>query len=290
MTRCQIPPKIAVINSFAGYGRCSMTEALPIISAMKVQACPVPTAVFSNHTGFPAHYGVDFTEHLAGYLGQWEAMALAFDGIYCGYLGRKEQIPPVLSFLSQQQRDGRPIILVDPVMGDHGRAYRAITPEHCSALRKLAALADIITPNLTEACLLTGTPYREGPWQEEALYRLCLALHGLGPRQIVITGLEQPSEADGSLQFVNYLSERPHGGGFPKTARVITPAAGPSRHGTGDIFSSIVAAAAVKGMPLSASVQKAADFIGACIRASEQLGIPEPEGVCFENLLSLLLS
>lgn len=285
---CKIPPKIAVINSFAGYGRCSTTEALPIISAMRAQACPVPTAIFSNHTGFPSHYGVDFTEHMKGYLEQWEALGLTFDGIYCGYLGKKEQLLPVSAFLARQRQRGCPVILVDPVMGDHGKAYKAITADHCTALRELVGLADIITPNITEACLLTGTPYWEGDWPKEELEALCHALHGLGPGKVVITGLEHRSGSDGAVHFANFLSERQAGSAFSETACIVTPAAGPSRHGTGDIFASIVAADAVMGSSLSSSVQKAADFISACIRTSEELCIPEQDGVCFENLLSML--
>lgn len=284
----RIPPKIAVINSLAGYGRCSVTEALPIISVMQVQACPVPTSVFSNHTGFSTHYGVDFTAHMAGYLNQWDSLGLVFDGIYCGFLGEKEQIPIVADFLHRQRQKGCSMILVDPVMGDHGKAYRTITPAHCNALKKLVSLADIITPNLTEACLLTDTPYRENGWQEDTLRRLCEALHEMGPEKIAVTGLPCTIGQTKKDGFLNLTSERNPGAGTAALSQIITPAAGPSRHGTGDIFASILAADAVKGAVFSDSVRKAADFIAACIRASEELGIPEQDGVCFENLLHTL--
>lgn len=284
----RIPPKIAVINSFAGYGRCSTTEALPIISAMKVQACPVPTSIFSNHTGFSTHYGVDFTEHMAGYLNQWDSLGIVFDGIYCGFLGKKEQIPLVAAFLQKQRQKGCSMILVDPVMGDHGKAYKTITAKHCAALKELVSLADIITPNITEACLLTDTPYHENDWQESELQGLCSALHAMGPAKIAITGLPCKTEGEHGDGFLNLISvQSPNGKAFT-VSQIITPSAGPSRHGTGDIFASILAADAVNGTAFLNSVQKAADFIASCIRASEELGIPEQDGVCFENFLYTL--
>ena len=276
----QIPKKAAVINSFAGYGRCSLTEALPILSAMRVQACPVPTAVFSNHTGFAAFACQDLTAFLPSYLEQWKQLNLTFDGVLCGFLGQAEQILSVSSFLSDQKSRGCQTILVDPVMGDHGKPYRTITPKHCQKLRSLIPLADIITPNITEACLLTDTPWKDGFWNESELSELCQRLHKLGPSKIVITGL--PCLIHGKEGFENYLSCKE-----PFSQRAcLTPSAGPSRHGTGDIFASILMADALNGVDFSVSVQKAADFISKCISASKALQIPEPDGVCFENFLS----
>ena len=247
----QIPKKAAVINSFAGYGRCSLTEALPILSAMRVQACPVPTAVFSNHTGFAAFACQDLTAFLPSYLEQWKQLNLTFDGVLCGFLGQAEQILSVSSFLSDQKSRGCQTILVDPVMGDHGKPYRTITPKHCQKLRSLIPLADIITPNITEACLLTDTPWKDGFWNESELSELCQRLHKLGPSKIVITGL--PCLIHGKEGFENYLSCRE-----PFSQRAcLTPSAGPSRHGTGDIFASILMADALNGVDFSVSVQKA---------------------------------
>ena len=122
---CRIPKKIAMINDIAGYGRCSATEAIPIISAMKVQVCPVPTSLFSNHTGFPVHFMHDCTPYMRDYLAKWKELGFRFDGIYCGFLGSAEQIGIVQEFLA-----GWPDVpfILDPVMGDHGKAYRTVTP------------------------------------------------------------------------------------------------------------------------------------------------------------------
>ena len=282
----QIPPKIAVINSFAGYGRCSTTEALPIISAMRVQACPVPTAIFSNHTGFSSYYKVDFTQQMAEYFAQWDALGFVFDGIYCGFLGEKDEIPLVASFIKGQREKGSPLVLLDPVMGDHGRTYGPVLPEYCSALKDLVSLADLITPNITEACLLTGAPYTSDVWQEAELAKLCGKLHALGPGKIVITGLRRDTAQKGSSDFLNFISQKEKG--LIHTQSLYSPEAGSCRHGTGDIFASILAADAVRGVAFEDSVKKAADFISLCIWGSDALGMPETEGVCLENYLDFL--
>lgn len=281
----KIPPKVAAINSFAGYGRCSVTELLPILSVMGVQACPVPTAVFSNHTGFSSFYCQDLTAQMPDYLAQWEQLGLVFDGISCGFLGKEEQIPAVAGFIGSQKQKGCPMVLIDPVMGDHGRPYRTVTPKHCLSLKNLVKLADIITPNITEACLLTDTPWKEDIWSDEELQQICEKLHALGPAKIAVTGLF--AETKNGEGFSNFLSCK--NGFSTHFSRCDTPSAGPSRHGTGDIFAAILTADAVNGVEFSRSVQKASDFIADCIRVSEALSIPEPEGVCFENLLGSLL-
>lgn len=304
MTPNRIPPRIAMFNDIAGYGRCAAAVAIPVISAMQVQVCPVPTSVFSNHTGFPQHFSRDLTEDLPAYLSMWETLGFTFDAVYAGYLGSTAQVRIVQDFLScQKQRfaagtkapasacasPGTPLVIVDPILGDHGKRYRAITPEHTQAMKQLICMADIITPNLTEACLLTDTPYRENGWSEIELLLLADKLHALGPARIVITGIQE-----GDV-FLNYISQRlpdlSHPGRLETRRETFSqPSAGPARHGTGDIFSSVVAADAVKGNAFSASVRLASHFVSECIRVSEALQIPEPDGVCVENLLPLLFS
>ena len=273
---CRIPKKIAMINDIAGYGRCSATESIPIISAMKVQVCPVPTSLFSNHTGFPVHFMHDCTPYLRDYLAKWKELGFRFDGIYCGFLGSAEQIGIVQEFLA-----GWPDVpfILDPVMGDHGKAYRTVTPEHCEGLKSLLSRAAIITPNITEACLLTDTPYRESGWKRDELCLLARQLHAMGPDKVVITGLRENED------YINFISERTDG--LTTEVNRIN-SAGHSWHGTGDIFASIIAADAVNGVPFGESVEKAASFVRTCISASIRLGIPEQEGVCFENFLALL--
>ena len=164
--------KIAVINDIAGYGRCAMTVLLPIISYMGVQACPLLTSVFSSNTAFPDFYKDDYTDRMEAYIKSWEKIGLRqkFDGIATGYLGSVRQIEIVRCFVREFSRE-ETLVIVDPVMGDHGRIYSAHTVELCTELRKLVALADIITPNLTEGCHLAGIPYKERAGRERSSFK-----------------------------------------------------------------------------------------------------------------------
>ena len=273
-------PRLAMINDIAGFGRCSTTVSLPVISVMKVQVCPVPTSVLSNHLGFPLCHFDDYTSHMRDYIKIWKELGLTFDGLYCGFLGNEEQIDIVREFVEMFRP---PLFLLDPVMGDHGRAYSSITETHVQKMKELLPLADIITPNITEACLLTGTPWKDGEWTMQELSGLCERLASLclkdssSVHSIVITGIRQGDS------LVNFLWDD----GVYTT--VSTPIAGASRPGTGDIFASILAADAVRGETLLSSVQKAANFVGLCIAGSEKAGTPVQEGVVFEKYLAALL-
>ena len=272
-------PRLAMINDIAGFGRCSTTVSLPVISVMKVQVCPVPTSVLSNHLGFPLCHFDDYTSHMRDYIKVWNELGLTFDGLYCGFLGNEEQIDIVREFVEMFRP---PLFLLDPVMGDHGRAYSSITKTHVQKMKELLPLADIITPNITEACLLTGTPWKDGEWTMQELSGLCeklasLCLKDSVSASIVITGIRQ-----GDF-LVNFLWDD----GVYTT--VASPIAGASRPGTGDIFASILAADAVRGETLLSSVQKAANFVGLCIAGSEKAGTPVQEGVVFEKYLAALL-
>lgn len=272
-------PRLAMINDIAGFGRCSTTVSLPVISVMKVQVCPVPTSVLSNHLGFPLCHFDDYTSHMRDYIKIWKELGLTFDGLYCGFLGNEEQINIVREFVEMFRP---PLFLLDPVMGDHGRAYSSITETHVQKMKELLPLADIITPNITEACLLTGTPWKDGEWTMQELSGLCerlasLCLKDSVSASIVITGIRQ-----GDF-LVNFLWDD----GVYTT--VASPIAGASRPGTGDIFASILAADAVRGETLLSSVQKAANFVGLCIAGSEKAGTPVQEGVVFEKYLAALL-
>ena len=283
-------PRLAMINDIAGFGRCSTTVSLPVISVMKVQVCPVPTSVLSNHLGFPLCHFDDYTSHMRDYIKVWNELGLTFDGLYCGFLGNEEQIDIVREFVEMFRP---PLFLLDPVMGDHGRAYSSITETHVLKMKELLPLADIITPNITEACLLTGTPWKDGEWTMQELSGLCERLADICQQEsvssgeasvgtvssasIVITGIRQGDS------LVNFLWDD----GVYTT--VSTTIAGASRPGTGDIFASILAADAVRGETLLTSVQKAANFVGLCITGSEKAGTPVQEGVVFEKYLAALL-
>lgn len=267
--------KIAVINDLSGFGRCSIAVELPIISAMKIQCCSVPTAVFSNHTGFQSFFLEDFTDKMRSYMDEWRKLELHFQGICTGFLGSPQQIAIVTDFLKDfKEKDT--IVIVDPVMGDYGKMYPTYSMETCLKMRELIPLADIITPNLTEACILTGIPYEE-KWSRKKLLWLAETLSAMGPEKVVITGIIQ-------REFIaNYCYEK---GAEPRIFRTIK--AGTQRSGTGDIFASIIAADAVNGTAFEQSVRKAGRFIKKCILKSIEMGIPLTDGVCFEEFLHTL--
>lgn len=264
--------KIAVINDFCGFGRCSLAVSLPVISALKVQCCPLPTAIFSNHTGFESFYSTDFTAHMDTYMDEWVKLDLRFNGILTGYLGSPEQIAIVRRFF-QRFKTEQTITVIDPVMGDYGRLYPSYSPKLAEQMAALVPFADILTPNLTEACILTGTPYRVD-MDGRTLEELCHTLSGMGPKRIVISGLERGDDLenfiyeDGSVSVV-----REH-------------KVGPCRSGTGDVFSSILAADAVNGVGLTRSVQHASAFIAKVLRRALELELPKTDGICFEEFLT----
>uniref|UniRef100_UPI0026E47797 pyridoxamine kinase n=1 Tax=Enterocloster clostridioformis TaxID=1531 RepID=UPI0026E47797 len=221
--------KIAMINDLSGYGRCSLTVAIPILSAMKVQCCPIPTSILSNHTGFPVYFFDDYTEKMGEFIHKWKELELTFDGIVSGFLGSEAQIEIVMDVIRQFRQEDTKVI-IDPIMGDHGETYATYTPAMCSRMKELVSMGDIVTPNLTEACILTGRTYRRDGWSRKELGELAGEIQAMGPECVVITGVNQ----GGFIMNVVAEGERT---AFPRTRRV-----GHDRPGTGDVFSSVVSA------------------------------------------------
>lgn len=267
--------KIALINDFTGFGRCSIAVELPIISTLKLQCCPLPTSIFSNHTGFDSYFFDDYTDRMEGYVEEWKKLDLSFNGICSGFLGSARQISIVKDFIKEFKTDDT-IVVVDPVMGDYGKIYSTYTDEMCGLMKELVAGADIITPNITESCILTDTPYTDMLYEKD-IVELAEKLSMMGPEKVVITGIVQGT-------FIsNYCYERKKEGKkgyFVKALKI-----GAQRSGTGDIFTSIIAADAVNGVDFHKSVKKASSFIKKCIMKSIELDIPLTDGVCFEELL-----
>lgn len=268
--------KIAVVNDITGFGRCSVAVALPIISAMKIQCCPLPTAILSAHTGFSSFFFDDYTPHMRDYINNWKELNLQFDGICTGFLGSKEQIDIVSDFLENFKTKDT-IVVVDPVMGDNGKLYSTYTQEMCSEMKKLIKYADVITPNLTEACRLLDIPYPERECKPNELENIAKELCKKGPNNIVITGVQY----NGNI--LNFIYET----GKPYTI-IETKKIGQDRPGTGDVFSSIVAGSIVKGLDIVAAVKKAIDFISKTIEYTNKIGTPIYDGICFEEYLSEL--
>lgn len=268
--------KIATINDISGFGRCSIAVSMPIISYMRVQCCPLPTSIFSNHTGFEQFFFDDYTDKMLEYMSFWKKLDLNFDGITTGYLGSARQIEIVKTFI-KEFRSSKTQVIVDPVMGDYGKTYPIYTKEMCMEMKKLVEYADILTPNLTECCILTDTPFKEDKWKMRELITMAEKLSSEGPQKIVITGIRQ-----GDF-IANLVYEKGKEIKVFRSHRV-----GTERSGTGDIFSAIVAADAVNGVSFDRSVKKASSFIKKCIIKSMEMDIPKTDGVCFEEILHTL--
>ncbi|SDF71027.1 pyridoxamine kinase [Sporomusa acidovorans] len=266
--------RIAVVNDITGFGRCSVAAAWPIISAMKIQCCPLPTAILSAHTGFPKFFLDDYTAHMRKYMHNWEELGIEFDGICTGFLGSAEQVDIVIEFLEKFTSDHTTII-VDPVMGDYGKLYSSYTQEMCHEMKRLVNYAHVLTPNLTEACQLLDIPYPNHALTARELEHIAQGLCAYGPRRIVISGLP-----DGN-KLRNFVYEQ------GKPYRLISVnKIGEDRSGTGDVFVSIVAANLVKGIDFATAVEKAANFISKTIAYTVKQNIPVQYGICFEEYLT----
>ena len=273
-------PRVAAIHDLSGFGRCSLTVALPILSAMGVQCCPLPTAFLSTHTGgFEGFTFLDMTDEMPKVAAHWKTLDLGFQAIYSGFLGSERQIGIVENFIRDFRRENT-VVVVDPVMGDHGKPYRTYTPELCGRMRDLAAQADVITPNLTEAALLLEEDYADLPQDEEGLRAWLERLSLDGRRSVVLTGVSLRPGAIGAGCFdratgrIRFAMARQEPAQFP---------------GTGDLFASVVLGAMLRGEPLETAAQRAAEFVQRCAAHTLALGTPVLEGVQFEPLLGELM-
>ena len=271
-------PRIAAIHDLSCFGRCSLTIALPVLSAMGCQCCPLPTALLSAHTGFPGNTFLDLTAEMGRIADHWTAMDLQFDAIYSGFLGSADQVDTVARFFNTFKKSSTAVI-VDPVMGDHGTAYRTCTPELCRGMRVLAENSDVITPNLTEAALLLDRPYEE--IRQADAYEVVRRLSLGGRRSVVLTGYFSEPGQTGALCF-----DRDSG----ESKAVQTPREPQDFSGTGDLFASVLAGGAARGVPLFQAAQAAADFVRDCIARTLAEGLTEQDGVDFEPLLGQLTS
>lgn len=269
--------KAAVINDYSSFGRCSLAVAAPILAALKVQCCPVPTAMFTNHTGFEHFSWHDCTDRMDAYIADWQATGLQFAAVQSGFLASLRQLDYVKRFVAAF-RAGNPLVLVDPVMGDYGKLYRTFKPEVAEGLRGLLDVADILTPNLTEACILADIPYRTDMSDREVFdlaARLCVP-HA---RAAVISGIPRGGD------LFNFVYSREHG-----EETVSVPKIGGDRSGTGDVFSTVILGELLNGRTMAESVRRAAGFVAASVRKAEDLGIPPTDGLPIEETLSLLWS
>lgn len=246
--------RIATIQDISCFGKCSLTVALPLISACGVEACPIPTAVLSTHTGgfegFTIH---DLTDEITPIADHWKKLDLHFDGIYTGYLGSPEQLKIVSDFIDNFKKDNT-IVFIDPVMGDHGKLYAGFDESFAKKMVSLVGKADIIAPNLTEVSYLLGEEYREDFTVEE-IKDMLIRLSELGSETVIITGVRRGD----SLGVMAYESSK---NTFTEYFRERIP---DTFHGTGDVFASVCSSALVKGFSVEEAIIMATDFVVECI-------------------------
>lgn len=272
--------RIVTIQDISCFGKCSLTVALPIISAMGVEAVILPTAVLSTHTGgFKNFTFRDLSEDIPKITNHWKAENIDFDAIYTGYLGSFEQIDQMKAFIDE--KSDNTLVFVDPAMADNGKLYTGFTPEFAKHMATLCAKADIIVPNLTEASFMLGIPYVESGYDEEYIRGVLKKLTDLGAKCAVLTGV---SFSDDKLGFAMYNCET------DEFACYFNEKADAKFHGTGDIFSSVCIGGIMRGKSLFDALKLAADYTLRCIKTT----LPNKEkhwyGVEFEKEIPYLVN
>ncbi len=268
--------RILTIQDISCVGQCSMTVAMPILSACGQETCVLPSAVLSTHTGgFADVVFRDLSHSMPEIWKHWQKEGISFDAIYTGYLGSVSQIETVKEILGNL-KNASGVAVVDPAMADHGKLYRGFDEAYVMAMKQLCACADILIPNLTEACMLTGHPYKD-TFDEVEIKTLLKELVMLGCKYVILTGVGYEPEETGVVVFQNgKLTRYPH--------RKIPG----SYHGTGDIFAAAFVGSYLRGKDLEAAARIAADFTALCIENTYQ-NPAHWYGVRFEPVLPKLI-
>jgi len=269
--------RVAAIHDLSGFGRCSLAVILPTLSTMGVQVCAVPTAILSTHTGGLGDVVMrDLTDYIQPALEHYKALDVDFECIYTGFLGGVEQIDRCLSFFAAYPQA---LHVVDPVMGDHGKPYRTCTPEMRRRMAELVRVADIITPNLTEVCMLLGQEHLYDPLTNSQAKSILARLSELGPRLVVVTGV---SMAAGTLANIGYDRERST---FWRVDCDYVPVAYP---GTGDLYASVLTGGLLTGDSLPMAMDRATRFAEIAIKTTYGYGTDPRHGVMLEKSLHWL--
>lgn len=270
--------RIITLQDITCVGKCALTVALPVISALGIEACPLPTALLSNHTAFESFKIFDLHDKMQEIIPELKKQGFSFDGIYSAYLGSKEQIDTVCAFIDEFKQKNS-LVLVDPVMGDNGKLYAGFDADFPKEMQKLCKKADIIVPNVTEASFLlqkSKLRYPDANWLKLQMERLC----DLGPKICVITGVELNEKVGAAIydkttgEFYCYLKE--------KIDRTF--------HGTGDLFASTLFSALINGFSNKKALKLAVDFTYEAMKATVANKDASWYGVDFESVLPTLIS
>ena len=268
--------KVAAINDLSGIGKCSLSVAIPLLSALKVQCCPFPTAILSSQTGFSEYTFLDLTNEMEKYSNTWKKLNLNIDTIYSGFLGSSSQIDIVRNFIKSNPHA---FVIVDPVLGDNGELYPIFNKDTCTKMKDLVIHSNLITPNITEACLLLNEDYKDN-FSEEEVITIAKKLSELGPSKVIITGIVR----DNMIYNLSYDKEEDkaftYGLEYNKC----------SYSGTGDIFVSIICGLITNNYDLEFAVKTASDFIYKCVSYTSKYEDDRNQGVMFEMFLNDLTS
>ncbi|MBU1180420.1 pyridoxamine kinase [Patescibacteria group bacterium] len=264
--------KVAAIHDLSGYGKASLTVVIPTLSAMGIQVCPLPTAILSAHTGFNGFTFLDLTDEMEKIVAHWKSLNLQFDAIYSGYLGSPEQVD-IVSNLIQDFRKNNPLVVVDPVMGDDGKLYDGMNRGMVAKMRELIGMADLITPNLTEAAFLATGVYKEKPELQEIIDWMRILADG-GPRFVIITSAPADDAGQGSVIIFDRKADL-----FFRFCHERLPG---YYSGTGDTFASLITGYLLKEYALLPAVDMAMQFISLAIVKTREFGEKE---ICLEAAL-----
>lgn len=271
--------KIALINDMSCIGRCSLTAALPIISACGFHCVPFPTGIFSAQSEFDGFVCADLTDKMQSFADHWKNIGIRFDAIYTGYLATKAQAETVKRFLIDFKKSDT-FCIVDPVMGDNGEFYSGIDESFVEEMRFLCSMADIITPNVTEAQMIAGVECTAAPYTTAQISDLLIKLRGLGTPRIVITGIESE---DGQIGCAVYDS-------FTRKANMFfTPKAEGRFPGAGDVFAAALVSAVMNGKEFTDAVQLAMTFTCDCVEKTAPSDEPRGFGLQFEPQIHKLI-
>ncbi|MBM7871177.1 pyridoxine kinase [Clostridium pascui] len=272
--------RVAAIHDMSGFGKTSLTAIIPILSTMKIQVCPLPTAILSTHTGgFDNYTFVDLTDTMETYIKHWKDLNLEFDSIYSGFLGSNRQIEIVADFIDKFKKQDT-LVVVDPVLADNGELYSTMNDEMVKNMKQLIKKAQIITPNFTEMALLLDKEYNRNISTEELKLWL-KELSDMGPE--VVIGTSMPEDKD--EKFTSVIAYDKRHDKYWKVSCAFIPAHYP---GTGDIFSSVIVGSLLNGESIPVAIDRAVQFVNSAIKASYGFDYPEREGVLLENVLNNL--
>ncbi|MGN1124446.1 MAG: pyridoxamine kinase [Eubacterium sp.] len=264
--------KCAVINDLSGFGKCSLTASIPILSAMGCEVHPLVTAVLSNQTAYDSFKSFSLTDTMSGFIDEWKKLSASFDAVLTGFVTDERQLDIISGFIDDFKTDSTIVVVVDPVMADNGRLYDGYTKRLCDKVKKLCFKADIITPNTSELSIIAGEPNCK---TLDDVIRCGNSLVSSGIEKIVVTGLE----ADGEI--INTVFEN----GNVKTVRV--KQTGGYYSGTGDVFASVITGAVLRGMTLYDATVLACEFIKKSIEATDVIN--HNDGISFEKNLGDLI-